>query len=120
MAKNEKEYKISEIFVGDIDEETTDSVNNGVMSDEFNYGKLTGAFGAIIAVTLFLIILMVNMYGYYKFQSVEQAALQTEYTQVSTLRAVENERLYNVGIIDEQKGVYHIPIEDAINLLSQN
>lgn len=119
MSKNEKEYTISEIFVGDIDAETRDSVQNGVMSDDYNYVKLTGAIASIIIATLFLIILMVNMFGYYKNQAKEQSSLQTEYTEISTLQSVANERLQSVGIIDKENGVYHIPIDDAINLLSQ-
>lgn len=100
-------------------EDVQKSVEIGVMPDSHNYQTLTVAISSIIAITVVLILIAYNLFDYYHFTQQEQAAYNTEYTQVSTLKSIEQQRLNSSGIIDEENGVYHIPIDKAIELVAE-
>lgn len=113
---NKDNQKNIHIEVGD--EEVVRSIEHGVMEDKPNYKRLVfwSLFGIVIFV-VFLISLM-GMYDYNNFMFSQQVSEQSTFTQINELRAEDQERLSSFGVVDEEQGVYHIPIDSAIKIMA--
>ena len=108
-------------FVIDIaDDALYDSVTDGMQDDTMNY-KLLGTWITIgIVAVIGLVIIATQLEGYTKFQKMMSAAGQTENLQVNQLEAEQQVRLNSFGVVDPDAGIYHVPIDSAINMMVNN
>ncbi|MBO6523664.1 MAG: hypothetical protein JJ971_07570 [Balneolaceae bacterium] len=100
--------------------ETEDSsfaraVNHGVNDDSMDYGKLYFWSGlGTFAVIVFVVALM--FFAQFSFLSAQRnASASSTYLEITKLKADQNEQLNSFGVVDLEDGVYHIPIDEAIN-----
>jgi len=99
------------------DPEFQTSVNQGVMSDELSVSRIV--FWTI-ATTIFVVILIAiafNLYQFYKFEKEFQQAVNVEYRELNNHRAENISRLTELQLIDEERGIYQIPVDSAKTLL---
>ena len=75
----------------------------------------------IAVVTIFVLIIIVVILNDYfiaeKEQMVYELQLKPESTELRSIRAFETETLTEYKILDEEKGIYRIPIERAMKLI---
>lgn len=114
-----KEFTAEEIVL-DIDApEVGESFKSGFMPDWFNYKTLVFSMFFIIGLILTFIFGTAQLFHYYQYQ-IEQETLSTlKYVDTAALKDADRLRLSTTGVIDAEKGVYHIPIDSAIELLTK-
>lgn len=93
-----------------------DAINYGVERDKLSIPRITfwSVFG--IAVFIVLVVGVSSLYHSNKFIFQESISTQYDFNEINKLRAASQERLNSAGILDEEEGVYHIPIEEAFNI----
>lgn len=111
QAQNEHEKPLDERF--------EDSVRLGVSEDVINYRKLF--FWSVIgtAVVAIVVTVIINIYDFTMLNASRKAAEQSVYYDVGELRAKETARLGSYGLVDAERGIYHIPIDSAITLIAE-
>lgn len=99
--------------------EFQNDVTSGVTEDKLDYKKLffwsvlgTAAIAIVVAV-------LINVYEYTIFTATQRAGAASQYYDVQELREKEQETLGSFGLIDAEKGLYHIPIDSAIKLIAE-
>lgn len=99
------------------DKDFAEALEDGVMLDKLNLKFIT--FWSIIGIisVILLIIIAAQLYSYYSFQRAFNVSVASEYTQITRLSTQANERLSNVGVIDDEAGIYHIPVDSAFTLI---
>ncbi len=96
------------------------SVQEGMQNDFMNYKTLTSWILIGIVTVIGLVIIATQLEGYTKFQKMMSAAGQTENLQVNKLEAEQQTRLNSYGVVDPDAGLYHVPIDSAINMMVNN
>jgi hypothetical protein len=110
-----------EDYIVDVtDEDLFNSVKEGIQNDFMNYKMLTGWILIGIVTVIGLVIIATQLEGYTKFQKMMSAAGQTENLQVNQLEAEQQTRLNSYGVVDPDAGIYHVPIDSAINMMVNN
>ena len=94
------------------------AVSHGVQSDELQYGKLFFWSGFLIITVIAFVVGLMFFSEYSFFNAQQNASVTSTYRQVSTIKAEQTEELNSFGVVDQEKGIYHIPIEEAINTLA--
>ncbi len=91
------------------------AVNHGVNADTMDYGKIFFWSGLGIAtVVVFVVALM--FFAQFSFSNaLRNASESSTYLEITKLEADQNEQLNSFGVVDLEDGVYHIPIDEAIN-----
>lgn len=115
--------RISKTTGEDVTLETEDSsfagaVNHGVNDDNMEYGKLFFWSGlGIVTVVVFVVALM--FFAQFSFLNAQRnASASSTYLEITKLKADQNEQLNSFGVVDLEDGVYHIPIDEAINKIA--
>lgn len=115
--------KVSGASGDDVTLETADTsfagaVSHGVNDDTMNYSKLFIWSGlGIITVVVFVVALM--FFAQYSFFNAQQnASVTSSYLEVTKLKADQTEELNSFGVVDLEKGIYRIPIDEAINKIA--
>lgn len=100
------------------DPKISEALQYGAMKDEHNYKRLIFwcVFGVLLVV-LFIESLR-QMYGVSFQWTLDQKAEQSEFYNINELRGDALERLNSFGVIDQEEGIYRIPIDSAINELA--
>lgn len=88
----------------------------GVMHDKHNIKNLT--FWSVLGIVIFGVLLVGIFYMYHsnKLIFTEEASVRSEHQEVARMKQQAQERLTSFGVIDEEEGIYHIPIDSAITL----
>lgn len=96
-------------------EKVADSVGEGVMLDQLNYKRLI--FWSVLGMILAVIFVqaLVELYQYDTQMTRERVSGSSEYYQINELEEQAQERLENFGVVDPDSGIYHIPIDSAMN-----
>ncbi len=94
------------------------AVTHGVNDDTMDYGKIFFWSGlGIVAVIVFVVALM--FFAQFSFtNALRNASESSTYMEITKLRADQNEQLNSFGVVDLEDGVYHIPIDDAIEKIA--
>lgn len=103
------------------DEDVAAGASQGAMLDRLNYTRLIfwSVFGMILVV-IFTVALF-EMYQYNTQLVRERVSSGSEYYQVNELRRQGEQHLSEFGVVDPEAGVYHIPIDSAMNqMVRQN
>lgn len=115
MAKDLKaEDIVLDINVPDVKEAFT----KGVQPDWFDYRILGGGFVFIVTLILVLIFGTAQLYMWASNSVNQEVQSNLKYVDTAKIRLVDKTRLESTGIVDEKTGVYHIPIEKAIDLVA--
>lgn len=95
------------------------NVTSGVNEDKLNYKKLF--FWSVLgtAAVAIVVTVLINIYEYTIFTATQKAGAASQYYDIQELRQNEQETLNSFGLIDGDRGVYHIPIDSAISLIAE-
>lgn len=96
------------------DKDVAQSVEKGVMDDKLNYGKLGFWSGVGFVVFIVFMVSLVYIFQYKQFLD-EQKAADSQFQQIKELRAQSQERLSSFGVVNQEEGIYHIPIDSAMH-----
>lgn len=103
----------SDIYV-EMDNETAKSTRFGASYDTLNYKRLT--FWAIFGSTVILVMVLSIIFIYeFSFSGMDsQQSVQNDYFDIQVLNEADAKRLNSFGVVDEEQGIYHVPIDSAI------
>lgn len=96
------------------DEELARSVDKGVMEDNPNYQRLL--FWSILGTTLFVIFvyMLASIYDFNNYLTQKNVSEGSSYYQIEELNEKAEEKLTTFGVVDDEEGIYRIPIDSAI------
>lgn len=99
------------------DKDFTDAVNQGVMPDKLNLKYIT--FWSIIGVAsvIILIVIAAELFSYFYFKRSFDVSVASEYAEITRLKSQASDRLGSFGVIDDEAGKYHIPVDSAFTLI---
>lgn len=99
-------------------ENFVDSVEYGATFDKLNYNRLTfwSVFGT--AVILLFIISIMFIHEYTRTSALQRSDESSLYYDINELQEQEKETLESFGVVDPEEGIYRIPIDSAITIIS--
>jgi hypothetical protein len=99
-------------------EEFVDSVEYGATFDNLNYNRLTfwSVFGT--AVILLFIISIMFIHEYTRTSALQRSDESSLYYDINELQKQDKETLETFGVVDPEEGIYRIPIDSAITIIS--
>lgn len=89
----------------------------GVAYEGVAASQIMGISGAIIAVILVAVAIIFGWFGQVRQETQAEAALSREYRELREMRGNEGE-LQEYRVVDEEAGVYQIPIDRAMDLVA--
>lgn len=95
----------------------SDSVSHGVTPDTLDYGKLFALVFAGVMLVVVLVFIAITMFNYFTFQSSQNAAVNAVFYELEELRAKHELELTTFGVVDEQAGIFRVPVDSAITLI---
>lgn len=96
-----------------------ENVAFGAEQDKIDVGNLWKWTVITIVFVLTLIGTGYQLYTYFSYQIGEKQANETQYDALVIAQEATETRLNSSGVVDETKGVYHIPVDKAIDLTVQ-
>jgi|AntRauTorcE11898_2_1112593.scaffolds.fasta_scaffold40685_2 hypothetical protein len=91
-----------------------DSVEFGATRDTIDI-KTLGKWTTIMVIFLTALILFgTNLYSYYSYEIKMETAINANYKDLNKLQEESQKRLSSYGVVDDEAGVYHIPLDEAI------
>lgn len=92
--------------------------SRGVSEDRLNLKRITKWFVGGATVILIAIILLVQFAHYSVRNAQDKVSEASQFEDITKLNKEQNDILHNFGVIDADKGIYHIPIEKAIEKIA--
>lgn len=92
--------------------------NNGYEKSDLNVKKVILFFALGVVLMVVIIIFLLDYFHTVKDDIVYEAVLQPQSITLRDLRARETEELTSYKLLDEEKGIYRIPLERAKKLLA--
>jgi hypothetical protein len=102
------------------DKENNYSLNYGVTPDKLNNKKLFGLFLAGIILVVVLVYISMTLFNYYAFTSSQAAAESAVFYEIEDLKAQDKQLLTTFGVIDEESGLFRVPVDTAITLILED
>lgn len=101
------------------DSEIDESLRVGVMRDNLNFNRLL--FWCVLGVVLLFIFIesLRQMYFVNERLTQERKAEQSQFYEINKLRDNDEQTLNSFGMVDEEEGIYRIPIDSAINEIAE-
>lgn len=101
----------------DVSEEFAGSVEYGAAHDHLNFSKLTfwSVFGT--ASVIIFVVAVMFMYEFTRTASLQAGSEQSIFFDIQQLQQSDEKRLSSFGVVDPDEGIYHIPIESAIDMI---
>lgn len=90
----------------------------GVAYEGVAAGQILGIAAAIIAVILVAVLVILGWFGQVRQDMQAEAANLQDYQELRQAEAEQSERLQGYGVVDEEAGIYHIPIDRAMDLIA--
>ena len=100
------------------DQNFHDDFSRGVSDDRLNLKRITKWFVGGSITILIAIILLVQFAHYAVTNAQNKVSQASQYQEITNLNKEQNEILNNFGVIDVDKGIYHIPIDIAIEKIA--
>jgi len=100
------------------DKMNQNKTDNGYDKTDVNITKIIGFSFVVLVVLTAIIIFLYEVFVYSKEQAIYEQVLSPESKAMRELRAKEDHVLNSYQIIDAEKGIYQIPIERAIQVIS--
>ena len=110
----------NEASVETSDQELAKAITVGVNEDTMDLNKLI--FWSGLGVTLVATVVVVWIFASQMFfeQSKANATATSTYYAVEKLKEDAKNHIQSYGVLDAEKGVYHIPVEQAIEKMTTN
>jgi hypothetical protein len=99
------------------DKDFSDALDQGVMHDKLNLKFITFWSIAGIISVIVLIVIAAELFSYYYFQRSYNVSIASEHFRITRLTEESRQRLGSTGVIDEESGRYHIPVDSAYTLI---
>ena len=99
------------------DKDFSEALQQGVMPDKLNLKYITFWSVIGIAIVIVLIVIAAEMFSYFYFKRSFETSVASEYAQITRLKTQSSERLGSFGVIDDEAGKYHIPVDSAFTLI---
>lgn len=90
----------------------------GVAYEGVAAGQILGISAAIIAVILVAVAIIFGWFGQVRQEMQAEAAHARDYQEIRELREGDEDRLHEYQVVDEEEGVYRIPIDRAMDLVA--
>ena len=90
------------------------AVETGVTEDKLNLKRLLFWTLLGLGIVIVIIITSYNIYNYNQFEISNQVQSQSKDYDITQLRAKDDKILNTYGIVNKEKGIYHIPIDSAM------
>lgn len=99
------------------DKDFNEALNEGVMPDKLNLKYIT--FWSVIGVAsvIILIVIAAELFSYFYFKRSLDVSVASEYAEITRLKTQASDRLGSFGVIDDEAGKYHIPVDSAFTLI---
>jgi len=99
-------------------ENFVDSVEYGATHDKLNYNRLTfwSVFGT--SVILLFIISIMFIHEYTRTSALQRSDESSLYYDIDELEEQDKETLETFGVVNPEEGIYRIPIDSAIIIIS--
>jgi hypothetical protein len=99
-------------------ESFVDSVEYGATFDNLNYNRLTfwSVFGTVVI--LIFIISIMFIHEYTRTSALQRSDESSLYYDINELQEQDQETLDTFGVVDPEEGIYRIPIDSAITIMS--
>ncbi len=99
-------------------EEFNIDLAKGVTEDRLNLKLITKWFSLGVAVIVIAIVFLVQFAQHSVSKAERMASESSEFGEVNKLKKEQNEILSTFGVIDLDKGIYHIPIDEVIDKMA--
>lgn len=90
----------------------------GVAYEGVAAGQIMGISAAIIAVILVAVAIIFGWFGQVRQEMQAEAAQSRDYREVQDLKGDDPGRLHEYRVVDDEEGVYQIPIDRAMDLIA--
>ncbi len=99
-------------------ENFVDSVDYGATFDNLNYNRLTfwSVFGTVVI--LIFIISIMFIHEYTRTSALQRSDESSLYYDINELEEQDKETLETFGVVDPEEGIYRVPIDSAITIIS--
>src|SRR6056297_190067 len=99
-------------------ENFVDSVEYGATFDNLNYNRLTfwSVFGT--SVILIFIITIMFIHEYTRTSALQRSDESSLYYEINELQEQDKETLETFGVVDPEEGIYRVPIDSAITIMT--
>ena len=94
----------------------SNSGNDGYEKKDVNVTKVIGYTVFIVVIFVAILIFLSEYFLYTTEKMVYETVLKPESISYRDLRAREDEILTNYKVLDKEKGIYQIPIEQAMKI----
>lgn len=94
------------------------SDNNGYEKSDVRFGKILLSGGAAIIVLILIVLFSIDYFEITREELTYDAVLKPKSIELTELQAREAEILGSYDIVDSTKGVYRIPIEQAMKIMA--
>lgn len=96
------------------------SIQLGVTEDTLDMKMLVKWTMITVIIMFSLILIAMNLLSYHSQRIAEETAISTRYNNLMDLRSNNDKLLNSYGVVDAEKGVYHITIEKAIDAVAND
>lgn len=93
--------------------------HTGIEPDNLPVKSISLFVAALVAIVVVTFVVMKQLYWFSATHLVQSTELDVPNKLLSTIRATDQEELSNYAQIDAQKGVYRLPIEEAMKMYVQ-
>lgn len=99
-------------------ENFVDSVEYGATFDKLNYNRLTfwSVFGTTVIVIFIISIMFIHEYT--RTSALQRSDESSLYYDINELQEQDKETLETFGVVDPEEGIYRIPIDSAMTIIS--
>lgn len=101
-------------------EEHKSSADYGVTPDKLDNKKLFLLFIAGIILVTLMVYFSMTLFNYYAFTTSQAAAESAVFYEIEDLKAQDKELLTTYGVVDEENGVFRVPVDTAITLILED
>jgi len=101
-----------------VEKEKNHSTNDGYDKSDVNIARVLGFTFTILIVLIAIIVLLYEVFIYSKEQAIYEMVLKPESKALREQLAREDQVLNSYKILDQEKGIYQIPIDQAIQIIA--
>lgn len=112
--KNKEGDSSEEYEIEVVGQDYIDAIEKGVTPDNLNLKRLIFWLLSGLSVLVISAVIAANLFQYDSFSIRNQTSVESTQYQVTAKRKHVKQVLDSYGIINEQKGIYRIPIDSAM------
>lgn len=111
---------VSNVSLKTEDAELIESVNFGATHDKLNLKRIFSWVLSGTILVFFIIVWLIQFSQNIFFKAQTRASINSEYADINELKAADEEMLNSYGVVDLDKGIYRIPINEAIKKIAKD